>query len=314
MENQETNDRGALESEEKQEFDAAFSEAEGTGTLDDPPQGNAAAEELKPAENLAAENIPGNQPEEQVGSPAESALPPGGDQSEQRYRTLQGMHRKDKETWEQKEQEYLAELEKLRASGPTESIAPDTKDGKAAGDSGLSEEDKAALKEYDDEFDTISRMETLKRNMLADALRQEIDAKLQNFFQQISPAISVGNNFAVERHLGAIREAHSDFETYRDNGSIQKWIDTKPAYLKNAYQHVYDDGSVEEVIDLISTFKTENNIGALPPGNQPPQQNNSRKEGRKAALSAVTNRRGAVNLHQFSSDDFEGAFEEAISK
>ncbi len=60
------------------------------------------------------------------------------------------------------------------------------------------------------------------------------------------------------------------------------------------------------------TFKKENNIGITKPDNQPPP--NPQKDSKKAALKAVTNRRGAVNLNQPDSEDFENAFEEALSK
>lgn len=336
----ETDDRGALGSgvvEGQAEFDQAFEEAQGIGSFDATPAGDKGA---VPDPNTSAKPADGNAngqgADNGTDHPDHSAPQPGAagsgdgkaddDQAEQRYRTLQGIHKHDRETWEQEKQGYeqrIADLEaKSTAPAPAPAPSSEHKGANAKpeinGDvlANLSAEDQAALKEYDIEFDTISKMESIKRKAESDRIIQYIDDKVNQLIQSISPVIDAGTKFSRESHFDAIRSAHEDFEVHRDNGSIKNWIETKPAYLKDAYMKAYNTGSPEEVIDLITTFKQENNIASA--GSPPPQRTlpppNPQRESKKAALSAVTNRRGAVNTQHAPADDFEGAFEEATSR
>ena len=338
MKNEDTEDRGASGSEVQENYDAAFDEAQGIVAPDaQTPAATSAAEanqklvddispaitpgsEPKPADQENADAKPTDEakPVEQPVAPEQSLKD---DTGEQKWRTLQGIHKKDKETWEQKEKDYLAQLEAMKTSKePDASQVPDTKDAKSKTDDsameGISDEEKALLKEYDEEFDTISKMEGLKRKAETARIMKHIDGLLSQLTQAVAPAITIGQEVSQSKHFDAIRSAHDDFETHRDNGSIQNWINTKPDDLKAVYQNRYNAGTPEQVIDLITTFKRENNIGTsnpVPSPNHAPLPNPAR-EAKKAALSVVTNRRGAVNLAQPSTDDFEGAFDETMAK
>lgn len=332
MEKEDTNDRGTLESDKIQEnYDAAFDEAQGIGAPIEPPPAKTEAEGNQDLVNsISPDNTPENKdskPVEQDKTPAPLKIqgkeaPPDApkivdeEKAEQKWRTLQGIHKHDKETWEQKEREYQEQLEKLKAA-PVKPAEP-PKDAKSVpvgkNYDDLSDEDKAALKEYDEEFDTISKMEALKRQAELTKIRKEFQDAIVAITQAVAPAITVGNEVSQSKHFDTIRAVHNDFETYRDDGTLKSWIDSKPAYLKNAYEKAYNEGVAEEVIDLITNFKKENNIGN---GNSDPLHSNTpnpKKEEKKAALSVVTNRRGAVNLVQNSTDDFEGAFDEAMAR
>ena len=338
MKNEDTEDRGASESEVKENFDAAFDEAQGIVAPEaQSPAATSEAEanqqlvdDISPAvipepEQKPVDQAPADEKATEKEKPAEqpvaSEQPPKDDTGEQKWKTLQGIHKKDKETWEQKEKDYLAQLEAMKTSKePDASQVPDTKDAKSKTDDsameGISDEEKALLKEYDEEFDTISKMEGLKRKAETARIMKHIDGLLSQLTQAVAPAITIGQEVSQSKHFDAIRSAHDDFETHRDNGSIQNWINTKPDDLKDVYQKRYNAGTPDQVIDLITTFKRENNIGTASPApsSSSTTPTNHARESKKAALSVVTNRRGAVNLSQPSTDDFEGAFEEAMAK
>lgn len=338
MKNADTEDRGASGSEVQENYDAAFDEAQGIVAPDaQSPAATSEAEanqklvdDISPVVTPGLEQKPADQEiavekatedEKPVEPPVAFEQPPKDDTGEQKWRTLQGIHKKDKETWEQKEKDYLEQLEALKSGKPPEEPqAPAIKDAKLKTDDSslqdLSDEEKALLKEYDEEFDTISKMEGLKRKVETNRIMKHIDDLFNQLTQAVAPAITIGQEVSQSKHFDVIRSAHDDFETHRDNGSIQNWINAKPDDLKAVYQNRYNAGTPEQVIDLITTFKRENNLGtsnpAPSPNHAPPI--NPVREAKKAALSVVTNRRGAVNLAQPSTDDFEGAFDEAMAK
>ncbi|MCE5212499.1 MAG: hypothetical protein LLG40_13230, partial [Deltaproteobacteria bacterium] len=128
----------------------------------------------------------------------------------------------------------------------------------------LSVEDKAALATYDEEFDTVSKSEAKKREIFAKKMAAFVTDAVENgnkaLLSQLAPFLLANEQSATENHFKTVKSAHPDFEKYRDDGSLKNWIDTQPAYLKTVLQKVYDSGETEEVIDLYSRFKKENNI------------------------------------------------------
>ena len=329
-------DRGALENTENLDevFDTAFNEAsEGTGAPDISVSDN--------PENIEEEPIlPVVQPvmEEKAAPVVESHIetpPPPPEDFKQQYLTLQGIHKHDRENFKTRESELLAQLEELKAKVPPstpetpKAPKPDPISIADLYDS-LSDEDKAALKEYDEEFDIVSKMEGKKRDVAFQKLRKEYETGLQTikeelkaeFATQFTPTAAFIKEAqekeeirTQEAHFAAIRENHPDFEKYRDEGSILKWIDSKPSYLRKGALETYAQGSAEEIVELLSDFKLENNLST----SQPPNANNvvnidPAKAAKKQAMTTVTTRRGAVNAAMSVANDFEGAFDEAMNK
>lgn len=302
-------DRGALENTEKAEnaddvFDATFDKAAEIeeGKADPPAAPEPVVEKKDPP--------PADPPKVQAGDD---------DKADQRYRTLQGMYNKDKETWETERAALLAKAEEAaKAAAP----AP-KKETEIPKDLELSEEDLQAIKEYDEEFDLVSKMEGKKREIELRKLRKEFQGFVETIkaelTAQLAPTQTFINETVAERaqreelsHFSSIKEAHPDFETYRDDGRLMKWIESKPRYLQKSMLETYNQGTSDDVVDLLNDFKLEHNISS------PPRDNvldiNTRKAEKKLAMTAVTTRRGAVNPSHVVASDFEGAFDEALHK
>jgi hypothetical protein len=251
---------------------------------------------------------------------------------EQRWKSLQGIHRHDKETWEQEKARLTAEIEEAKKpkqpdptpdAENTDKNKPDDEGSIQALYESLTDDQKALLKDYDEEFDTVSKMEGLKREAALKKLRKEFTAFRDDLLAQIAPVQTLVKETKVEKeqsavqaHLNAIADAHPDFEKYRDDGSILKWIESKPAYLRRGLAEIYKSGTSEDVIEFLDDFKKENNIPI-----EQPRQNRSnvvemdaRKEARRKAMTAPPTRRGAVNSSQVVSTDYEGAWDEASVK
>jgi len=333
-----TEDGGIPENlEEKtpeKEWDDAFKEAEAKGdkaelSPADDPRNVPAGPEVPPPPPV--EEVPPEKPVEEIPPPPPPPDPslqkPGeSDETyEQRWKTLQGIHKHDKEIWETEKNTMLADLKKAREATPEPPPAkpaqptPEEIVASAAAlmDSLTTPEQKEALKEYEQDFDVVSRMEGIKREAALKKLRQEIDEKLAEIDTKVSarlePVLKKAAESDEEAHFDAIREAHGDYEKYVEDGSIVKWIETKPKYLQPALKQTYGQGSAEDAIDLINDFKRENNIEPPPPPDNVIPISKKKTEKRQA-LAAVDTRRGAIAIQSAIKDDYEGAFDEALNK
>ena len=324
-----TEDGGIPEAPEEKtpevEWDDAFKEAEAKGDkaelspADDPknvPEGSEVIPPIPEKEvppELLAEIPPETPPDPALQKPGESD-----ETYEQRWKTLQGIHRHDKETWETEKTTLLKDLETARKTpGPAKPTPAEIVADAAALLDSLTVEQKEALKEYEQDFDVVSKMEGIKREVELKKLRQEIDEKLAAIDTKVSarlePVLKKAAESEEESHFDAIREVHGDYEQYVEDGSIVKWIESKPKYLQPALKQTYGQGSAEDAIDLINDFKRENNIE--PP---PPPENvipiSKKKTEKRQALAAVDTRRGAISTQSAIKDDYEGAFDEALNK
>jgi hypothetical protein len=309
----------SVESSEVDEFKEAFDTAVSIGdapdlSTKDDPANEVPETPTEPVTPVVEAQTPLETPAETPPADIPQKAGESDETYEQRWKTLQGIHRHDREVWAAEKAELEAKLAK-----PEKKEEPKVEAAVSADLYGsLTEEEKAALKEYDEEFDVVSKMEGKKREVELNKLRKEFQSWKDEVTAQLAPATALVQESQVERekrvnlaHFEAIRKGHEDFEKYRDDGSILKWIEAKPKYLKDAMLNTYAKGAAEEVVELISDFKAENNI-------QPSQTNvvniDTRKAERKQAMTAVTTRRGAVNPAMSVRNDFEGAFDEAVNK
>jgi hypothetical protein len=120
-----------------------------------------------------------------------------------------------------------------------------------------------------------------------------------------------------EMHFKAIKTAHEDFEKYRDDGSLKTWIETQPAYLKKEFLRVYNEGESDEVIDLFSRFKKDNNIGTTDKdGENKNIEQEEKKNEKKKKLDSMevvdTGKRAIGSTGVGKATDYDSAFDEAI--
>ena len=321
--------------EAKDEFVDAFNEADKVGekadlsAADDP--NNVKAEE-PPVVVPPIVTPPVVETPPVVTPPAEQQPGETDEKYEQRYKTLQGIHKHDRETWESEKAKLLSDLEE--AKKPKTPEVPVKVDTATFIDS-LTEEQQEQLKEYEKDFDVVSKMEGIKRSVELGKLRKEMESWKADIANQLiaqntqidtrlAPAVALVEDNERETHFNTIRqgydltdgthvEGHSDFEKYRDDGSLQAWIESKPKYLQPALQDTYSNGSATDIIDLISDFKRESNITPKPASDNVVVID-PKKAARKQTLTTVPTRRGAVNTNVAVRDDFEGAFDEAVHK
>lgn len=336
----ETNDEGALAGEEA--ADQVFGDAFDAAENDIPPELNtdaekaAAGEPPPPEPDKKTEPPAGEEPPAGDGAPPAEDLKQRKDESDEaykhRYDSLVGVHKHDRESWESEKTTLLQKIEEL--SKPAAPAAPAKEEPLAKPDlkqsayetfrNSLTAEQKEELDEYEKDFDIVSKMEGLKRDKAMEAFekrlmefQESILAKLTPVEQTLTKVADEREERLVKEHFGTIAANHPDFEKYRDDGSILGWIESKPAYLKKTMLEAYSKGSAEDVSDLITDFKKENNIEIVKVEPKPSAEVidiNSQREAKRVAMQAVTAKRGAVNASMSMASSFEEAFDEAIVK
>jgi len=249
---------------------------------------------------------------------------------EQRWKSLQGILKSKDEKYESEKTQLLTELEDLKKT--VASLSTDTKEkkkGTSKSDSlfdDLTEDEKAELSEYEKDFDSVSKMEGLKRERalkrLEDRILETLEAKTAEIQEKIASRIQpIEESYKKSdeaAHFGTIRGSHPDFETHRDSGAILQWIETKPRYLRESMKATYEQGTAEDVVDLISDFKKENGLLETNKDDQSHTDNlidmDKRKAEKKQNLTAVITKRGSVDAGQGRTDDFDSAYNEALKK
>jgi hypothetical protein len=252
-------------------FDAAF--AGGTAGV--------SSEKVSEPESLGTagdEIIEGTHGTEGQAGPKEEFTTAGtsGEDFKQQYLTLQGIYKKEKEEKEtlrskiDELQAKQAEIERLQEGTKKEREEAEKKKKLLATAlfdlyADLPEEEKAELAKYDEEFDVVSKTETKKRQIFEQKLKAYIAEVLEShdktLLTNLTPFLMASEKTSEEAHFSAIKTTHPDFEKYRDDGSLKSWIEKQPAYLRKEFLRVYNEGETEDVIDLYSRFKKENNIG-----------------------------------------------------
>jgi len=323
------NDLSSLSAEDEKTFDEAFAEKpEKSGSEKASEEKETPSEKVpeeKPKEDKKpAEEKPKKEPDKKDDSKPEDF--------EQKWKTLQGEFSKVK-----KENETLKpQLEEMQSKiAEIDKLQDGTKKGEAKAEQkkedlaelllklydDLTPEEKAELSNYDEEFDVVSKSEAKKRAIFAKKIASYIDGAIEGsnkaLLTQLAPFLMASEKTTEEMHFKAIKTAHEDFEKYRDDGSLKTWIETQPAYLKKEFLRVYNEGESDEVIDLFSRFKKDNNIGTTDKdGENKNIEQEEKKNEKKKKLDSMevvdTGKRAIGSTGVGKATDYDSAFDEAI--
>ena len=305
------------EGQEEQIFGDVFNEAAGTAGQ---PPAEVKEEPVKPIEPQKVEQKT-EQKIEQKPNESDEAY-------KQRWQSLQGIYRHEKDEWSNEKQKLLTELEaaKKQVAAPVEekNKKPDIIQ-ELLNSTNLTDEQRKELEDYDIEFDVVSKFEGLKRKTemakLKAELLESIDGMKKELLSQYEPLAKTVNQTVADReeaektaHFEAIGSAFPDFEKWRDDGSVETWIESKPSYMKDGLKAVCANGTTQQIIDLLGDFAKENNISVAPADKSNVVPINAKKAERKAALISPISKKGAVNLNSAISEGYEDAFDEIIAK
>jgi hypothetical protein len=217
--------------------EAGFSEATGgvSAAVPGEPAASGDTAPATPADTAAANSATADQP---AATPSEPA--PAGYVSQDQFAALQ------------------AELSALKKqAAPAESARPEPAPLYTPDEQGVID---GYLKEWPD----VAKGEALMR-------RAEYSQLIKYVFDQFAPRLEAletsQTSTSTRTQYQDIVSLVPDYDSVRD--ATLAWIETQPGYLKSAYQKVAEDGSPQDVADLITRFKKETGHGAKRDGAAP---------------------------------------------
>lgn len=214
--------------------------------------------------------------------------------------------------------DVLARLAQLVKNQPAQATQPEPTQPAAPAQPEVladiySDEEKQVLAAYEKDWPDVARAEALKRK---NEYRQLVDFVFRSIANELAPIVEVVRVVGERTHLSDLHQAAPDYETLRDG--VIEWVKTQPAYLQPAYKHVIQQGTADEVADLVSRYKQataqpaaattpKGAAAAKPAASKPDTELPPAAKQAAAALAPVSSKRSAV-VAPASPDDFEGAF------
>lgn len=96
-------------------------------------------------------------------------------------------------------------------------------------------------------------VEALVSQRVSAQVQSMMDAALAPFKQQQQLS-------AEQQHFAYIGSAHPDYESIPESQEFQAWKDAQPSFIRSAYDDVLNKGSAEQVVELLSLYKSQNNV------------------------------------------------------
>lgn len=93
-------------------------------------------------------------------------------------------------------------------------------------------------------------------------VNQRVSEQVQVMIDQaIAPFKQQQNLSAEQQHFAYIGSTHPDYESIPESQEFQAWKDAQPSFIRSAYDDVLNKGNAEQVVELLSLYKSQNNVG-----------------------------------------------------
>lgn len=152
-----------------------------------------------------------------------------------------------------------AELEILRKQNQTPATVANTQQeqdietAQAAIDAGVNPD-------YFGDFSEEALAEGIKRLVNADVAAQ-VKAQVA---EALKPMQQKEQESAAEAHMRTIYEAHQDADSIVESGEFETWKAQQPSYIQAALDGVLQQGTAEQVVELLNNYKQSTNSTATP--------------------------------------------------
>lgn len=172
----------------------------------------------------------------------------------------------------------------------------------------FSKDEEEFLTTYEKEWPDIAKAETLRRRA---EYKELVGYIFSEIAKEISPVLESVKTISERTHLQDLQSTVTDYDDVRDK--VVDWVGKQPAYLQPAYNHVIQQGTVDEVVDLINRYKADTGVKVAQAPSSPPARKKmdtelpSATKQAAASLAPVSSKRSAV-IAGVDSGDFESAF------
>jgi hypothetical protein len=182
-------------------------------------------------------------------------------------------------------------------------------------------EEKTFLADYEKEWPDVSRGEALKRRAEYQRVVEYVFSEIARVYGPlIERGASAADTVAETAALTAIRSAHNDYDDAMYE-SVVAWANDLPGYRKKVALGVIEEGEPQDVIDLISEFKTAKGLnkpkvvaGTDVPAKPAVTELPAAAKKAAQALGVVDSKRSAVAPNAEDPSDFDSAWAEAVGK
>ena len=136
---------------------------------------------------------------------------------------------------------------------------------------------------------------------------------MQNIYADFTPLINSHLKTEATSFRGAVVEAHKDYDAVYPK--LEGWIKTHPAYLQSGLLKAYNEGTAEEVIDLVSRYKQATGVKPQEAAPAVPNTGEPKKPAAAAAaaLAPVETKRTTPKPSGTDPNDYDSAFDEAAA-
>ncbi|MFW5910507.1 MAG: hypothetical protein ACOCUJ_01545 [Thiohalospira sp.] len=139
-----------------------------------------------------------------------------------------------------------------------------------------------------------------------DKRAQEIaNQQISRVDERITPLEQARQEVAAEQHRAAIEGAHPDAGEIASSKEFGQWIDSLPSYAASAARQVVEQGSAQEVVELLDQYKASRGTAAQ--GGQQDQKTTKPESANRAR--AVPSRRTTPPKAK-ATQDFDAAWDE----
>lgn len=232
--------------------------------------------------------------------------------TEQKIANLEASLEKEKQrtsSWEgrisaanRRAEEAEAKLKELQKD---KSTAKDSSEHSPTGD-----EDDVVLGEFIEEFPSLEKpIKVLATKIARDIVKRE----LGEITPQISEVRDTVKSREAHEHVSKITQAHPDWKSIYESGALSRWIGSQPQFMQPGLQRVVQEGSAEEVIEMFSAYKSTSRHLKKQTDNTGSKASNQRKAKNLEAVRHSSSGPPA-DKKQVAEDDFDGAWEEAVSR
>ena len=136
---------------------------------------------------------------------------------------------------------------------------------------------------------------------------------VENIYSDFTPLINSHLKSEATSFRGAVLKAHEDYDAVYPK--LDGWIKAHPAYLQSGLLKAYNEGTAEEVIDLVSRYKQANGVKPQAAAPAAPEQGETKKPAAAAAaaLAPVDTKRTTPKPSGDDPNDYDSAFDEAAA-
>jgi hypothetical protein len=168
----------------------------------------------------------------------------------------------------------------------------------------LTEEETETLTTYLSEFPQVAAAQQIVARRQIEAAVNYVLAEVASVLQPIAQRLDV---VAQRSHLGDLEHVVPDYADVRQK--VIDWVETQPDYLRSAFHSVIQQGTVDQVKDLIDRYRAATGMAGTPIPLSPtgPTELPAAAKKAAAALAQVSSKRSTTTSS--TPTDFDGAFE-----